>query len=347
MPFSANKFHSVQQNKSYKLRLVNTAVDHQFIVSLDGHPFTIVAADFVPLVPRTNVKQVTLGVGQRMDIIFTANQAAGNYWLRVLPGCGTPPGAFSGRAAIYDTNVTVGGIIRYQGQPNANPTSTGYPITQNCDEEQTTPFWPRTIPSANFVAAAKNLPVTLGQTARDGSNIFTWFVNGSTMVVDWQKPTLQYVLDNNNNYPSSFNLQQVNGANQWTYWVINTAGLPLPHPIHLHGHDFWILGMGTGTFNPTSTAGLTFNNPRRRDTAIIPGNGYIVIAFVLDNPGAWLMHCHIGWHVSQGFSLQFLERKSEIVSSIGQLDEFRNGCASWKSFWNSPARIWSEEDSGL
>jgi drug/metabolite transporter superfamily protein YnfA len=26
---------------------------------------------------------------------------------------------------------------------------------------------------------------------------------------------------------------------------------------------------------------------------MLPGGGYLVLAFVTDNPGAWLMHCHI------------------------------------------------------
>jgi FtsP/CotA-like multicopper oxidase with cupredoxin domain len=66
---------------------------------------------------------------------------------------------------------------------------------------------------------------------------------------------------------------------------------PIPHPIHLHGHDFYVIGAGTGVYSDPST--LNYNNPPRRDVATLPGGGYLVIAFVTDNPGAWLMHCHI------------------------------------------------------
>lgn len=31
----------------------------------------------------------------------------------------------------------------------------------------------------------------------------------------------------------------------------------------------------------------------RRDVASLPGGGYLVLAFKTDNPGSWLMHCHI------------------------------------------------------
>jgi FtsP/CotA-like multicopper oxidase with cupredoxin domain len=27
--------------------------------------------------------------------------------------------------------------------------------------------------------------------------------------------------------------------------------------------------------------------------AMLPGGGWLVIGFITDNPGAWLMHCHI------------------------------------------------------
>jgi FtsP/CotA-like multicopper oxidase with cupredoxin domain len=37
------------------------------------------------------------------------------------------------------------------------------------------------------------------------------------------------------------------------------------------------------------------NGPR--DVATLLVSGYLVIVFLTDNSGAWLMHCHIGWHV--------------------------------------------------
>lgn len=60
----------------------------------------------------------------------------------------------------------------------------------------------------------------------------------------------------------------------------------LSHPIHLHGHDFWVLAQDTGMYHSGTTA-LNTVNPPRRDVATLPGNGYLAIAFQLDNPGAW------------------------------------------------------------
>lgn len=68
----------------------------------------------------------------------------------------------------------------------------------------------------------------------------------------------------------------------------------IPHPIHLHGHDFYLLGSAANSvFDNSSVSTLTFNNPPRRDVALLPAGGWLAIAFPTDNAGAWLMHCHI------------------------------------------------------
>lgn len=35
---------------------------------------------------------------------------------------------------------------------------------------------------------------------------------------------------------------------------------------------------------------LNFENPPRRDTAMLPAGGWLVFAFETNNPGAWIMH---------------------------------------------------------
>ena len=69
----------------------------------------------------------------------------------------------------------------------------------------------------------------------------------------------------------------------------------VPHPLHLHGHDAYVLGSsyGPGVFSDEAISTLNFDNPTRRDTYMLPGVGWVVIAFKADNPGAWLFHCHI------------------------------------------------------
>lgn len=95
------------------------------------------------------------------------------------------------------------------------------------------------------------------------------------------------------------------------------------------GHDSYILGQGDGQFSVASNFNqLRFTNPPRRDVAQLRGGGWLVIAYPTDNPGAWLMHCHIAFHVGMGLSVQFLERKSQItLPATGS--EWYNNCNNW------------------
>jgi FtsP/CotA-like multicopper oxidase with cupredoxin domain len=116
------------------------------------------------------------------------------------------------------------------------------------------------------------------------------------------------------------------------------------HPIHLHGHDFHVVAQKElETFDPATFTPKTDHAPRR-DVAMLPLGGYLVIAFQTDNPGAWLLHCHIGWHASQGFAATFLERLDEIKKTIdvGRLDQ---GCSDWKTFAKAKGIV--QHDSGI
>lgn len=42
-----------------------------------------------------------------------------------------------------------------------------------------------------------------------------------------------------------------------------------------------------------------------KDTVTVPDGGYTVIRFVASNPGFWLFHCHIEFHVEVGMALVF------------------------------------------
>jgi laccase len=61
------------------------------------------------------------------------------------------------------------------------------------------------------------------------------------------------------------------------------------HPTDLHGHDFYILGAGQQTWADSDINTLNYDNPTRRDTAMLPSNGWLALAFQTDNPGAWVM----------------------------------------------------------
>lgn len=79
--------------KKYLLRLINSGASGNQKFSIDGHKFSVTAQDFVPIKPYTT-DLVTLGVGQRTDVIVEAiGDAGSSYWMRSDQG---PAGQFEG-----------------------------------------------------------------------------------------------------------------------------------------------------------------------------------------------------------------------------------------------------------
>ena len=58
------------------------------------------------------------------------------------------------------------------------------------------------------------------------------------------------------------------------------------HPVHLHGHAFRVLS-GTGGFT---------------DTVLLDAHSTAEVAFVADNPGDWVLHCHVIEHQKTGLT---------------------------------------------
>lgn len=54
----------------------------------------------------------------------------------------------------------------------------------------------------------------------------------------------------------------------------------------------------------------------RRDTIVLKPAGHIVLRFKADNPGVWLFHCHIEWHVDQGLILTMVENPLELQQTL-------------------------------
>ncbi|GME22696.1 Multicopper oxidase type 1 [Neofusicoccum parvum] len=326
----------LKPNTKYRLRIINTSVDNNIRVSLDGHPFQVITSDFVPSVPW-NTTWLLLAIGQRYDVIFTTNQAVGNYWFR----------AEVATACASANNYRGRGVFSYVGAPSGDPADSAVTVPGDCTEPLPTPFVPNTVPNTTFLSQVKSLSVDLtkANVSTNQQNIVFWGINMTAIDIDWEKPTLQYVIDKNTSYPHVYNLIELPTEGIWTYWIIQeTPGTPpIPHPIHLHGHDFYILGKGSGVFDiNTSPATLNWANPTRRDVSLLPGGGWLAIAFPTDNPGAWLMHCHIAWHISEGLGVQFLEGKDKI-NLPGS--DWQTTCSNWDKYWDTT--VYPKQDSGL
>lgn len=186
----------------------------------------------------------------------------------------------------------VRGIVRY-GASTADPTSIAYAALDNdtCVDVAYSNLVPHVSSSPVDPTADSDLDVTI---VAQG-NLFKWQIGLTPMAVEWAEPSVLTVY--NSNGTSSFEdddvVYELPNANEWVYFVISTA-LAVPHPIHLHGHDFYILAQQDNAVFDSSVS-LNLDNPPRRDVANLPVGGYLVIAFLTDNPGAWLVGLHLSF----------------------------------------------------
>ena len=69
-----------------------------------------------------------------------------------------------------------------------------------------------------------------------------------------------------------------------------TNATAFDHPIHLHGHSFRVI----------SRNGAPTQHREWQDTVLMAPRERVEIAFVADNPGDWMFHCHILEHQAAG-----------------------------------------------
>jgi iron transport multicopper oxidase len=104
------------------------------------------------------------------------------------------------------------------------------------------------------------------------------------------------------------------------------------HPFHLHGHNFQAIARSeeeAGVFDSTNATQTTYPAiPMRRDTFVLRPDGYIVLRFKADNPGVWLFHCHIEWHVDQGLIATMIEAPMEMQKTLSIPQNHYDACAA-------------------
>ncbi len=76
-------------------------------------------------------------------------------------------------------------------------------------------------------------------------------------------------------------------------WLLRNTTQHL-HPIHIHGHTFTVLGSDKRTLPP-----------HHADTVLLMEEETVEVAFVADNPGRWMLHCHVAEHQETGMMAYF------------------------------------------
>ncbi|KAL5719064.1 laccase [Ranunculus cassubicifolius] len=336
----------VVPGKTYLLRLINAGMNSENFLAIAGHKLTIVEADGEYTKPYT-VDRVMLAPGQTLNVLVEADQDIGRYSIAVGPYMSAKNVPFQNISAIayfhylggtlasesllqaelptFNDNLAVKTVM--DGLRSLNPADVPLEIDNNlfftiglnvdkCHSKKPK----KTCQGPNggvFKASMNNVSFVKPQIA-----LLQAYYNAlhGHYTEDFPGVPLK-VYDFVNGAPNKIpvDTEALNGTRTKVLEYGSRVQLILQdtgtistenHPIHLHGFSFYVVGYGTGNYNP-SKAKLNLVDPPYMNTIGVPDGGWAAIRFVADNPGVWFMHCHLEIHTSWGLSMAFIVKNGK------------------------------------
>ncbi|KAJ3706637.1 hypothetical protein LUZ61_010342 [Rhynchospora tenuis] len=344
---SENDVYSIDAvpGKTYLLRLLNTALNTDHFFSIAGHNLTVVEADGEYTKPFV-VDHLMLGPGQTANVLVTADQSMDRYQIAMGPYVTAKNLTFQNITSIAHFRYTGAGltsVARPATLPfynnslvvNANMDAlrslevTNLPLqidenlffTIGLNVEQCNRQNPNlTCQGPNggiFAASMNNISFT-----RPNVSLLQAYYNSLNGIYTADFPGLpmkmyDFVNGAPNNSPNDTNAIFGTRVKVLEYGakvqlILQDTGTVTTesHPMHLHGYSFYVVGYGSGNYDPT-TAKFNLVDPPLMNTINVPVGGWAVIRFVADNPGVWFMHCHIEVHLSWGLSMVFIVKNGD------------------------------------
>ncbi|KAK2008550.1 multicopper oxidase [Colletotrichum eremochloae] len=316
---------AVQPGKTYLFRLVNMAAFAGQYVWIEGHNISIVEVDGIYTEPA-EASMIYVSAAQRYSfLVKTRNDTTSNF---AIVG--------SMDTSLFDTlpadlNYNVTGWLVYDSSKPLSPPATLDTFAPFDDMTLTPHDRQPLLPEPSRTVELDVIMDNLG----DGANYA--FFNNITYRAP-KVPTLYTALSGGaaatnpevyGTYTHSFVLERGDVVQV----VVNNLD-PGRHPFHLHGHDFQALYRAPeegGTFANANVTEADFPAmPMRRDTLVVWPNGNIVLRFRANNPGVWLFHCHIEWHVTSGLLATFVEAPLDLQKTLSIPQNHLDVCAAAK-----------------
>lgn len=251
---------AVRAGERIRLRLINAANARIFGLEFEGHAPQIIALDGQPVAPHApEGGRVVLGPAMRADVIVDFSGKPGGRF-RVMDTF-YPRFEFRLLDLAYSTELPlappqVRGEVRLADNPLSEPD------IQAAERHEV-------MLSGGMMGNLRS--AMLDGREADATTLvqhgLAWAINGVAVKDHAHKPML--TLRRNRSYV----LNLIND----TAW---------PHPMHLHGHAFRVIARNG---KPTALR-------EWRDTVLLQARERADIAFVADNPGDWMLHCHILEH---------------------------------------------------
>ncbi|KAG7375733.1 ferroxidase fet3 [Phytophthora pseudosyringae] len=324
-----------EAGKTYLLRLMAMSALAPFAFSIDEHQFRVIAADGDSLVPTDLVTNITINIGQRYDLLVEAKDATnGSFWMRATGLNGLPWTAATGANAGEGFNADGLAVVDYdECDEDSEPTTQRWNETSTVGEFDFTPVNATTLPATpDDRVIIEFLFPGIGQVAVDGSGFNQFFVPDFAPLLAIADGLTTEEL------PASTIPREIRYGDHVEIVLVNEQNEQ--HPFHLHGHSPWVVGSGQATLaqvQSSSLSPLKLSGAMFRDVYTVPpcptdganactGVGYIVLRLEADNPGVWMMHCHIDWHLDDGLAMIFIEGEAQLQEA--GVDAFSNSILS-------------------
>jgi len=314
---------NVVKGKKYRFRLINSSCDAPYTFAIDDHELTVIEVEGV-MVKKYTVTTIPILAAQRYSFILdtTQHDDTKNYLIRVgVPGN-------KGRGG----NAT----LHYSNAP-----ATQLPVTRP-------PTVPRVL-NETFLEPLDRVPAPGGHSP-NASDVINHDIKLNITKEGFTINDVRF-----RSPPKDVLLQILSGTVD--PWKVLPKGsiIPLPrnrtiqltfkhadptpggpHPMHLHGHTFSVVrSIGAYDYNWT--------HPVRRDvvaTSLFGLDGVVdtdqvTIRFTTDNPGPWILHCHIDWHLEEGLAVVFAEDIENVKAWQKNIPEKWSGLCSKYWAWMS------------
>ncbi|SCU78631.1 LAFA_0A07624g1_1 [Lachancea sp. 'fantastica'] len=315
-------------HKKYRIRLINAGFFAPFNFAIDHHKLKMVEADGTVTEPLT-LESIDLSVSQRYSFILEPQDTKlSQYWMRVRFN------GFCLAESNPNLDTSVSAIISYEKSAEVIPDSESWPYNggdvrcRDFDQTQIKTLDGQ-VPKVQNGSNRPDIMIDLDVAFLIKANqLDRGYFNDMTYTPLAQSSTMNELATTpNDNQIRLLENPQLESKNEGQYLInLDSRGTIVDliinnyddgaHPFHLHGHKFWVLasadrGYFRKSFYDNESGEMDFTNPIARDVLNVSGFGYAVIRFVVDNPGVWPFHCHIGWHMESGLLLQVNELQSE------------------------------------
>ncbi|KKK25926.1 hypothetical protein ARAM_007152 [Aspergillus rambellii] len=323
---------SVEQDHTYRFRLINMGGFATFQFTIDNHTMTVIEGDSTMVEPL-EVQTLKIAPAQRYSFLLESNKSAANYWIRaeMNTDCFASPNSV--------LNSTTFGILAYTDSDALPGTdSVGWPnnVDPYCEDLNATLL----VPSEAQVAPAADhffviqFSFEIGDYALDRA-----YINGTSYTMS-EIPTLNRVVPNlragNATYNETGQAPSYGLENQYILDIPTNQVVDIllqnfddgSHPFHLHGYAFWVMASSQDQYFPWHEYdSINTTNPMRRDTVMVDAFSWTLIRIQADNPGMWAFHCHIAWHVAAGLLMQ-LQTRDDLMKDWTIPDDVLDLCVS-------------------